>query len=195
MMTQSLQRWRGPAGHGEVPAGDVAGAVRELSATDLLRLRALARLYAAGLPADVTWSDLLHEAIARSLDGSRRWPPHVPLLAFLAGVMRSLGAAYRQHARRERGPLPLDDAIATRTGDLSPSSNPERVYASAQALAAMDRLFAADRVALKIIAGLTNGLTADEIRRHYSLSEIEYDTARRRMRRTLLRHGLAGGRR
>ena len=190
-VTESLQRWWGPACRGEPPARDVACAVRELSATDLLRLRALARLYVTGLPADVTWSDLLHEAIARSLDGSRHWPPHVPLLAFLAGVMRSLRAAHWRRARRERDVLPLDDATAARADDLSPSSNPERVYASLHALAAIDRLFAADTVALKIVAGLTDGLTADEIRRHYGLSEIEYDTARRRMRRTLLRHGLA----
>jgi hypothetical protein len=26
----------------------------------------------------------------RSLDGSRRWPPGVPLLALLSGVMRSI---------------------------------------------------------------------------------------------------------
>jgi RNA polymerase sigma-70 factor (ECF subfamily) len=190
-MTQSLQRWRGLASRGEPPAGDVGRALRELSAADLLRLRSLARLYVTGLPTDVTWSDLLQEAIARSLDGSRHWPPHLPLLTFLAGVMRSLRAAHWQRARRERDVLPLDDATAARVGDLSPSNNPERVYASVHALAAIDRLFAADMVALKIVAGLTSGLTADEIRRHYGLTEIEYDTARRRMRRTLLRHGLA----
>jgi hypothetical protein len=54
------------------------------------------------------------------------------------------------------------------------------------------RLFAHDRLARKIIAGLTEGLGAREIQRLYGMSETEYDSARKRMRRTLLRCGLAG---
>jgi hypothetical protein len=45
---------------------------------------------------------------------------------------------------------------------------------------------------LKIIAGLADGLTAKEICRVYGMSECEYDTARKRMRRAILRSGLAG---
>ncbi len=41
------------------------------------------------------------------------------------------------------------------------------------------------------VTGLTNGMTAEAIRQHYGLSAVEYDTARRRMRRAMLRHGLA----
>jgi hypothetical protein len=35
---------------------------------DLMRLKAVARLYARGLPPEVGWSDLLQEAFARVLD-------------------------------------------------------------------------------------------------------------------------------
>jgi hypothetical protein len=62
--------------------------------------------------------------------------------------------------------------------------------AAAQCLAALDRLFAADAFVLKIIAGLAEGLTSTEICELYSMSEREYDAARKRMRRTLLRCGL-----
>jgi hypothetical protein len=76
------------ARQGAIDAADSAAAVSralaELSAEDLLRLQALARLRARGLPSGVVWSDLLHEALARALDGSRQWPAGVPLLAFLA---------------------------------------------------------------------------------------------------------------
>jgi RNA polymerase sigma-70 factor (ECF subfamily) len=47
---------------------------------------------------------------------------------------------------------------------------------------------AAAPVALKIIDGLANGLVASDICRAYGISALDYDTARRRMRRTLLRH-------
>src|SRR5262249_46044154 len=80
---------------------DVARAIRALSDTDLVRLKALAQLWVRGLPDGLTWSDLLNEAIARALDGSRRWPPGVPLLAFLSGVMRSICDDHWRRARRD----------------------------------------------------------------------------------------------
>ena len=42
----------------------------------------------------------------------------------------------------------------------------------------------------EILAGLTEGLAASDIRAHYDMSEREYDSTRKRMRRTLLRRGL-----
>jgi len=50
------------------------------------------------------------------------------------------------------------------------------------------RLFAGDPVVLHIIDGLANGLTAREICWAYGISDDDYDTARRRMWRALLRH-------
>ena len=49
-------------------------------------------------------------------------------------------------------------------------------------------MFEADPLALKIIAGMAGGLAASEICKVHNLSELDYDTTRRRMRRTLLRH-------
>jgi len=89
-MTQALQR---PAPWNPQPAPaprDVRAALAALPKDDLLRLRAIARLRARALPGGVSWSDLLHEAVLRALSGTRSWPPGVPLVAFLAGVMRSL---------------------------------------------------------------------------------------------------------
>lgn len=190
-MTQSIQRWKGRAAHALVPPPrDVAAALAALSDDDLLRLRALARLRARGLPGGVAWSDLLHEAVLRALEGTRRWPPGVPLLAFLAGIMRSLCDEQWRRWQRE-GLSPQPGGAAGALADAASDADPERAYAAAEALAAVDRMFASDPVALKVIAGLTNGLGAEEIQRHYGLSAVEYDTARRRMRRALLRHGLA----
>ena len=190
-MTGPVQPWKERReGAATPPPRDVGAALAALSDDDLLRLRALARLRARGLPGGVAWSDLLHEAMLRALEGTRRWPPGVPLLAFLAGIMRSLCDEQWRRRRRE-GSLPQPgDATAT-LADVATEADPERVYAAAEALAAVDRLFASDAMALKVIAGLTNGLGAEEIQRLYGVSPIEYDTARRRMRRALLRHGLA----
>ena len=178
--SQQVKEWGRPAGP---TRRDVGAALAALSEEDLLRLRAIARLRARSLPPGaMSWSDLLHEAVLRALTGARLWPPGVSLLAFLAGVMRSLSdEQWRRHRRQDRLPA---------SHDSDGADDPERACAAAEALAAIQRLFASDEAALKVITGLISGMAAEDIRRHYGLTAVEYDTARRRMRRTMLRHGL-----
>jgi RNA polymerase sigma-70 factor (ECF subfamily) len=171
---------------------DIARAIHSLSDADLVRLKALARLWARGLPGGVGWTDVLHEAIARALDGSRKWPLGVPVLAFLSGIMRSICDDHWRRARRELEVLVRDEGLVDlgATGGEATSPSPERIVNAAQSLAAIDRLFACDPLALKIIAGLAEGLTPTEICKLHGMSERQYDTTRKRMRRALLRCGL-----
>lgn len=162
---------------------------------ELLRLKTLARWYARGLPPDVTWEDLLQEALTRILVGTRRVPDGVAAVAFVAGVMRSLrsecwqriGKKGTRKRRRSGGgsePVP-------RGGDLVDSApDPERTLVAQQELAAIRKLFVGDATALLILDGLARGLTAEDIRLAAGLSGTDYASARRRMRRTLLREGL-----
>jgi DNA-directed RNA polymerase specialized sigma24 family protein len=178
--SRQVEDWGRPA---VPPQRDVSAALATLSEEDLLRLRAIARLRARALPpGGMSWSDLLHEAVLRALTGARPWPPSVPLLAFLAGVMRSLcDEQWRRQRRQDHLPTPHDSGGA---------DDPERACAAAEALAAVQRLFASDEAALKVITGLISGMVADDIRRHYDMTAVEYDTTRRRIRRAMLRHGL-----
>jgi RNA polymerase sigma-70 factor (ECF subfamily) len=176
------------------PTADAARALHALSDADLVRLKALARLWSRGLPVGLGWADVLNEAILRVLEGSRPWPPGVPLLAFLSGVMRSICDDHWRRLRREAQTRRGDVADLAATAE-EPSPGPERTLAAAQALGEIDRLFAGDRPVLQIIAGLSEGLTAREICRVYEMTERDYDTARKRMRRALLRCGLTWGRR
>ncbi|HJQ60683.1 MAG TPA: sigma-70 family RNA polymerase sigma factor [Vineibacter sp.] len=171
----------------EIGGEDIGRALRALSDADLARLQALARLWSRGLPGGLGWADVLNEAIVRSLDGTRRWPAGVPLLAFLSGVMRSICDDHWRRVRRELGRRAPD---ACADDEMSAAVDPERALAAAQALGAIHRLFARDLVVLTIIAGLAEGLAASDIRRRYGLSALDYDTARKRMRRALLRCGL-----
>jgi RNA polymerase sigma-70 factor (ECF subfamily) len=70
------------------------------------------------------------------------------------------------------------------------ADDPERACAAAEALAAIKQLFASDEAALKVITGMIGGMAAEEIRCHYDMSAVEYDTARRRIRRTTVWLGL-----
>lgn len=172
-------------------AADLAAAIDALSDIELVRLKALARLWSRDLPGGLGWSDILHEAIARVLDGSRSWPADVPILAFLSGVMRSICNDHWRRARLEQRLLvSRDDPDQRRwpSEEADEVPDPERVLAAAQTLANVSRLFEDDPLALKIIAGMADGLAAREICGVHGMSELDYDTTRRRMRRTLLRH-------
>ena len=175
------------------PDRDVADALKVLADTDLMRLQAIARLRSRALPG-LDWADLLQEAVLRCLDGSRAWPAGVPLVALLAMTMRSLADAHHRRRRRERLtvlPFGQDAADQALTAE-DPGADPERAMDAIQALAAIDRLFAGDEIALQIIAGLAQGLSAVEIRTRHGLSQTLYDTARKRMRRALMRHSATG---
>jgi len=171
-------------------------ALKLVTEMDLLRLKAIARLHARGLPPDVGWDDLLQEAITRVLVGSRKVPEDVPVVAFIAGIMRSLRTEHwRRHARgfgRER--VLLDHTAGEPERDIielrDPSPTPERALAAEQELLAIARLFADDPVALRILACLAEGMSAEQIRVVTGLSKTDYDSARKRMRRALLREGL-----
>lgn len=180
------------------PPADRALALKLVTDCDLLRLKVIARLHGRSLPPDVSWADLLQEAFARVLDGSRAIPPGVPTVAFLAGVMRSIKA---DHWRRRRRATEQQPALATEYQLLAaqsaeacgPQPDPERWLIAAQQLQAVGTLFAQDPVALQIIVGLGDGLTAEEIRDTLGMTKTDYDSARKRMRRALIRAGLTLG--
>jgi DNA-directed RNA polymerase specialized sigma24 family protein len=170
-----------------------------VSTAELLRLKAIARLHAWGLPPDMTASDLLQEAFLRVLHGSRRQPAGVSIVAFLSGVMRSIKAEQWRRARREfRGSRGVHSSgtASGLAGDEpdDPAPDPERRLAAHQELAAIYRLFSADTSAIHILNGLAAGLSPDEIRAASKMTKTEYDSTRKRMRRALLREGLAWGR-
>src|ERR1700761_3454031 len=121
--------------------GDVARALARLSEVDLLRLKAVARLRARGLPGGVGWSDLLNEAFARALDGTRQLPEGLGMVAFLAGIMRSIANEHWRRLKREAGLFALGDDDG---GMADPAPDPERRLTAVQALATLDQLFAGD---------------------------------------------------
>jgi DNA-directed RNA polymerase specialized sigma24 family protein len=174
---------------------ETALALGVVSRIELLRLKTIARVYARGLPPDVAWDDLLQEALTRIVLGARQQPEGVTMVAFVAGIMRSLRADHwRRVGRRSDG----NEAVRfDRIGDGSrevdlpdPAPGPERSLSAQQELRAIESLFADDPVVWKIIAGLGQGLSAEQTRGAMGISKTDYDSARRRMRRTLLREGL-----
>ena len=173
-------------------------ALNLVTAMDLLRLKSVARLYARGLPPEAGWADLLQEAFARVLDGSRKCPEGLPMVPFLAGVMRSIRAEHCRRARRHAAHLPQMLAELDPDGDIAGGERDrapdlERSLMAMELLTEIYRLFTDDPRSLQIIEGLFEGLSPDQIRAKYDMTKTDYDSTRRRMRRTLLREGLRWG--
>jgi DNA-directed RNA polymerase specialized sigma24 family protein len=178
----------------KTPAGRALEA-KLVTEADLLRLKAIARLHARGLPPHVNWSDLLQEAFTRLLDGSRRQPAGVPLVAFLAEVMRSIKEQYWRHCRRGARQLPklLAElgAVDFQVGELTdPAPSPERQVIAIEQVKAINRLFEDDLRARQIISALYEGWTPEETCATHTMARTDYDSTRKRIRRALIRAGL-----
>ncbi len=193
----TLENWPQAIGVELVTQTPARGALEAklVTVADLVRLKVIARLHARGLPPEIGWSDLLQEAFARVLDGSRRVPEGVPMVAFLAGVMRSIKEQYWRQTRRGARHMPkllaeieIHDA---REGEpLDPAPSPERKAIAIQEMDQINELFADDERARQIVAGLYEGWTPEEICAAHDMSQTDYDSTRRRIRRALVRAGL-----
>jgi len=172
------------AGSAETSTETVARALATLAPSDLVRLKRLAQLRARLLPG-LEWEELLSEALLRALDGSRRWPDGVPLLAFIAGIMRSLVDGRMLERRR----LAERALAGSGTGVAAP---PDAQLHARQCLAAIADFFAGDPDVLAFIAALARqylGGSDDTVPR---LSQRRRDAARKRLARAILRGQLDG---
>jgi DNA-directed RNA polymerase specialized sigma24 family protein len=168
---------------------ETALALNLITRMDFLRLKAIARLHARGLPPDVTWDDLLQEAFTRVIVGTRRKPAGVSMVAFIAGIMRSLRS---EHWRRSQGgPVARERLRSDQL--LDPGADLERSLIAREQLEFIEKLFAEDAVALGLIRCLAEGRSPAQICSALKLSKTDYDSARKRLRRTLLKEGLTCG--
>ena len=168
---------------------EVESALANLSPADMLRLKRIAQLRSVGL-AEAEWKDLLQESFSRALSGMRRWPRHVPFVAFLAQTIRSIA---NEHWRRARAAAVTLESDLRPAGDYADGSaidaltvnplDPEREVAARLTLERVERLFENDLPALAIIRALGEGLSPEEIQRQTGMTQTEYSTAQRRIRR------------
>lgn len=120
---------------------------------------------------------MLNEALARVLEGRRKWPADVPMEAFFAQVMRSIAHEHRAKNHRESA---ID--VAEVLGTVDPDSRPEIAVVST----AIRRVLADDTIALSLFELELLERTPLEIRAELGLDATAYDTVRRRLKRRLL---------
>lgn len=157
---------------------EVSRLLSRLRQADLLRLAALARNWVRGCPRRDA-ADLLNEALTRTLAGDRPWPADVALPRFLSQVMRSIASHWRHEDQRQ--PL-ADDADAVRDDRASAAGSDFTDLTTR-----MREVLQDDGQALGIFEHLLAQTSRRDARNQLAIDQTGYDTARRRMIRTLQR--------
>ena len=171
---------------------ECAEALRRLSDEDYERLEKIARLRVIGLHA-VAWRELLHDAIVRLLDGTRRWPRDVPLVVFLRETMRSIAS---DHWRRLDGPVVVAESEMGADGDadggavasaVDETVQPEQRASAEETIRRIEGAFGGDGEALRVLAATASGRSPREIQQEIGIDETRYASTLRRIRRRLRR--------
>lgn len=175
--------------HEKEPEGRIASqdevrqGITNLNDHDYKKLMIIARLFAKErIRGNVEEpGDLLHNAIIKTLDGTRKWNMSVSFLKHLDRVMESDSghvAEKQQRSRqapqseleREDHTMSLDDQLAVREG-------------AKQLL----ELFDGDKSALEVLQLKSEGCSAAEIRDRLGIDKREYETITKRIRRAVLK--------
>jgi DNA-directed RNA polymerase specialized sigma24 family protein len=192
----------GMSDHEPATVAEIEAALRDLSSADLLRLGKYARWRMAGLGRQwrgTDHEDLMAEAMTATLSGRRKWNKQIDFLQHLAGVMRSISSHWAEKEKTGKE-QPLPTATGRHRDERQEdehlaSNNPEpdvRAVARIK-VEEIESLFMDDPEVGELIDGLRAELTGPEIQELLEISEKEYWTRMRRMRRTLERHELRGG--
>lgn len=166
--------------------GEVRRIIGRLRGPDLVRLGALARVWATGLRQH-DLDDLLNEALDRMMSGRRLWPIDVPLPAFLSQVMRSIACQWRQEDRRE----PLKEDKTERVFEEE-SSNPAASYDIGDLISRIRRSLGIDPQAQGVFDHILADSDREDAQAVLGMNATQYDTARRRMVRRLFEAFHAG---
>lgn len=168
---------------------EIEKAIRGLPPAGWVRLRKTAAIY--GRTCRLDDEDLLQEAFARALDGSRKCPVNVDIVKFLAEVMRSLASdgakARARHPELRAVPLADETGLRFDPPDCRPDAEQELEgrQETNRIKAAVLELFADDLVAQTMAEGMMEGMEGEELRATTDLSTTGFASTRRLIRRRI----------
>ncbi len=184
---------------------EVRGALSALSEAEFFKLHELAGFLAfpsRGRSWSIGEEDLLHEAVLRLLQGTRKWRPEkVDLVGLLGGTMESIASGLQKSAKRgEKPALECDLIVRDADGGDLPSPlqtaadfrpDPERslimreAQTQEQLLREIEELFVSDPLPSLILSEWKRGTKGPEIMSVMGLTRQQYDTAVRRIYRAV----------
>jgi DNA-directed RNA polymerase specialized sigma24 family protein len=168
----------------EEVAAELAHLATPGAAPERRKIELRARIWAKR--AGLDWRDLLHEAVARLLEGRRRWHRKETFTACLERTMKSI---VRDHWRGQ-----LNSIVAINDVPDGPSNapDPERNALARDELADVLKALDDQKHTLEIAIGLARGDTAAEIKSRFGLTNTEYASALKRVRREVLKRRSSG---
>jgi DNA-directed RNA polymerase specialized sigma24 family protein len=180
---------------------EVIGAVEALTTPQLLRLKKFACYRVQGLGRAAMGrddQDLFNDSIAKTLKGDRSWNKDVSFDVHLFGVMRSISSHWKEQFEPDEALLESDLQKSSATGQLynpiarvaSTVPDPEESLVAKGEIDRIVALFADDLHVSLIIEGLREGNSGKEIREKLGISERDYESALKRMRKKI-RQGAA----
>jgi DNA-directed RNA polymerase specialized sigma24 family protein len=174
-------------------AVEITKAIRALDATELVRLRAIARSLARF--SSVAFDDLLQEACYRTMDGSRLCPREMRLVPFLVGVMRSIvsdtAKARARHPERPLGVLCAagrdwsDGTMTAEEGLIASEEEKALAERAAETKRQVLKIFEDDVVAQIIAEGIMEGREGEELRTLTELDKTAFASKRKLIRRRI----------
>jgi len=137
--------------------------------------------------------DLLQEAFSQFLNGDRRWNRDQPYPLVLHGAIRSISNHWATQCDPEQPRTESELLITREDGSkhspfeeiASKDFDPADQIEIEQTLERIDKIFAGDDEALLVIDRWRKQMTGPEIKEDLGLSQTEFETITRRIRRTV----------
>jgi len=164
---------------------EVEEAVGRLTPVEIVQLRQFARARLVFSDRELSEDELISEALARSLEGTRHWNRKLNIVQHLIGVMRSLAGDQRR-TRQAKSEILAEDVgcseefIADETIEITDILDTETI------LSVIFRTFQDDGHSMIILKGLLEGEKRQETMSRSGLSEREYGAARKRITRRMV---------
>ncbi len=182
MMTDTEKQYATPQ--------EVRDAIESLRPSDHAKLILIARSFCRTRVAGtvIEPSDLLHEAIPKTLEGRRRWSKEVSIIKHLDRVMES-DSGHITEQSIAHGTESLEDCEVE---PASPLFDPLIRLSVYEQFNEMLDLFKNDKMARDLLLLKSQEFSASEIQRKLGIEKVEYETITKRIRRHYAQHLLEG---
>lgn len=142
-------------------------------------------------------ADLIHEVLDKCLKGTRHWPMTIPFLIYMTQAVKSTGLVDQRRAETNRvvylDTTGISDALdhelmTTQNGFMGPEDTFEAKQMSAIGklkIQALKDAFGDDYIAKTLITGWANNVQTKDVLRINSITQKEFDAARKRITRHL----------
>jgi hypothetical protein len=168
---------------------EIRNEISSLTAGERTKLIKIARSY--GRISFEEPDELVHEAICRILDGTRKWPRDLEKLRFLAGVIKSIAGDRKRALRQALGrTVPLNEEREVgeaRRGLMDYEGTEARGIWAKLDVKRIMTLFDDDPIAQKILVGMADGTRGEDLEQASGLSPTEYESKRKKIRRRIER--------